>query len=83
MTIDLSKVPVEKRVVLSDDPVHVGRTASILISGRSLPAILTRLAKENMFFAVTPYKGRMFTIACKFNQADKLVEIVSQAERHK
>jgi len=25
----------------------------------------------------------MFTIACKFNQADKLVEIVSQAERHK
>ena len=83
MTIDLSKVPVEQRLVLSDDPIHAGRTASILISGRDLPAVLTRLAKADMFFAVTPYKGRMFTIACKFNQADKLVEIVSQAERHK
>lgn len=83
MTIDLSKVPVEQRLVLSDDPIHAGRTASILISGRVLPAVLTRLTKAEMFFAVTPYKGRMFTIACKFNQADKLVEIVSQAERHK
>ncbi len=83
MTINLSKVPVEQRLVLSDDPIHAGRTASILISGRVLPAVLTRLAKAEMFFAVTPYKGRMFTIACKFNQADKLVEIVSQAERHK
>jgi hypothetical protein len=83
MSINLSKVPVEQRVVLSDDPIHAGRTASILISGHSLPALLAKLAKANMFFAVTPYKGRMFTIACKFNQADKLVEIVSQAERHK
>jgi len=83
MSIDLSKVPVEKRVVLSDDPVHVGRTASILISGRVLPAILTRLAKENLFFAVTPYKGRMFTIACAFHHADLLVEIVSQVEKRK
>ncbi len=83
MTIDLSKVPVEQRLVLSDDPIHAGRSASILISGRVLPAVLARLVKANLFFAVTPYKGRMFTIACKFNQADKLVEIVSQAERHK
>jgi hypothetical protein len=83
MTIDLSKVPVEQRLVLSDDPIHAGRTVSILISGRVLPTVLTRLAKAEMFFAVTPYKGRMFTIACKFNQADKLVEIISQAERHK
>jgi hypothetical protein len=83
MAIDLSKVPVEQRIVLSDDPLQAGRTASILISGRVLPAILAKLARAEMFFAVTPYKGHMFTVACKFNQADKLVEIVSQAERHK
>lgn len=83
MTIDLSKVPVEQRLVLSDDPIHAGRTANILISGRVLATVLTRLAKADMFFAVTPYKGRMFTVACKFSQADKLVEIVSQAEHHK
>jgi hypothetical protein len=83
MSIDLSKVPVEQRLVLSDDPIHAGRTARILISGRVLPAVLAKLAKANLFFAVTPYKGRMFTVACKFNQTDKLVEIVSQAERHK
>ncbi len=83
MAIDLSKVPVEQRIVLSDEPIQAGRTASILISGRVLPAILSKLARAEMFFAVTPYKGRMFTVACKFNQADKLVEIVTQAERHK
>lgn len=83
MAIDLSKVPVEQRIVLSDEPLQAGRTASILISGRVLPDVLAKLARAKMFFAVTPYKGRMFTVACKFNQADKLVEIVSQAERHK
>jgi hypothetical protein len=83
MSINLSKVPVEQRLVLSDDPIHAGRTANILISGRVLPAILAKLAKAKMFFAVTPYKGRMFTIACKVNQAETLVEIVSRAEHHK
>lgn len=83
MSTDLSKVPIENRIVLSDDPIHAGRTASILISGRTLSEALARLAKANMFFAVTPYKGRMFTIACKINDADKLVEVIEKAEKHK
>ena len=83
MSNDLSKVPVEKRIVLSDEPVHAGRTASILISARSLPAVLAKLAKANMFFAVTPYPGGMFTVACKINQAHNLVEAVEQAEKRK
>ena len=83
MSTDLSKVPIENRIVLSDDPIHAGRTASILISGRILPDALARLAKANMFFAVTPYKGRMFTIACKINDADKLVEVIEKVEKHK
>ena len=83
MSAKLSKVPVEKRIVLSDEPIHAGRTASILISGRSLPAVLARLAKENLFFAVTPYPGRMFTVACKINQAHVLVEIIEQVEKSK
>jgi hypothetical protein len=83
MSTDLSKVPIENRIVLSDDPIHAGRTASILISGRILPEALASLAKANMFFAVTPYKGRMFTIACKINDADKLVEVIEKAEKQK
>jgi hypothetical protein len=83
MPTNLSNVPAEQRVALSDDPIHAGRTASILISARSLPAVLTKLATANMFFAVTPYGGGIFSIACKVNRAHILVEAVKQAEKRK
>jgi hypothetical protein len=81
MATDLSKIPVEKRITLSDDPVHVGRTASILTHPRFLPAILARLAKENLFFAVTPHPGKTVEITCKIDQAHLLAQIVEQAEK--
>ncbi len=83
MPADLSKVPVEKRVTLSDEPVHAGRTGSILVSSRVLPAILARLSRESMFFAVTPYPGSVVAVACKIDRVQTLVEAVAQAEKHK
>lgn len=81
MSGDLFNVPVEKRITLSDDPIHVGRTASILVSGKTLPDIITLLIGMNIFFAVTPYPGNFCSITCKMDQADKLVEAVSQVEK--
>ena len=83
MAADLSKIPVEKRITLSDDPVQVGRTASILINTRFLPAVLAKLARENLFFAVTPHSGGAVEITCKVNQAHTLGQIVQQAEKGK
>jgi|GEM_PF-2719957 len=83
MSGDLSKVPAEQRVALSDDPIHAGRTASILIAARSLPAVVAKLATANMFFAVTPYGGGIYSIACKVNRAHILVDAVKQAEKRK
>ena len=80
MSGDLFNVPVEKRITLSDDPIHVGRTASILVSGKTLPDIITLLIGMNIFFAVAPYPGNFCSISCKMDQADKLVEAVSQVE---
>lgn len=81
MSGDLFNVPVEKRITLSDDPIHVGRTASILVSGKTLTDILILLTSLNIFFAVTPYPGNFCSITCKMDQADKLVEAVSQVEK--
>lgn len=83
MAADLSKLPVEKRITLSDDPVHVGRSASILINTRFLPAVLAKLARENLFFAVTPHPGDTVEITCKVGQAHILGQIVQQVEKGK
>ena len=81
MSGDLFNVPVEKRITLSDDPIYVGRTASVLVSGKSLPDVLSLLTSMNIFFAVTPYPGNFCSITCKMDQADRLVEAVSQVEK--
>ena len=81
MASDLSKIPVEKRITLSDDPVYVGRTASILIHSHYLPGVLAKLAKENLFFAVTPHPGGMLEVTCKIERAETLAGIVAHVEK--
>ena len=83
MATDLSKLPVEKRITLSDDPVYAGRTASILTNTRYLPAVLAKLARENLFFAVTPHPGSTVEITCKIDRAHTLAQIVEQVEKGK
>ncbi len=83
MAIDLSKVPIERRIVISDEPVYAGRTASILVSHRDLHLVLAQLIRQGLFFSVTPYRGKMYTVACKFNQADHLVKAVGIAEKRR
>jgi hypothetical protein len=80
---NLSQIPVSNRIVLSDDPIHAGRTASLLVSSRILPQILAHLTKENIFFAVTPYKGGISGVACQIGNAHILAEAVEQAEKRK
>lgn len=80
---DLSKVPVFNRIVLSDEPVHTGRTASILVANRVLPRILTHLTKKNIFFAVKPYEGGSSGVACRIEDAHILADAVETAEKRK
>jgi hypothetical protein len=80
---DLSKVPVSNRIVLSDDPIYAGRSASILVANRFLPQVLAHLLKKNIFFAVTPYKGGVSGVACQMGNAHTLAEAVERAEKRK
>ena len=83
MAKNLSSVPVTQRIVISDEPIYSGRTASILISNRVLPQVLMRLARENLFFAVTPYQGGIVSVSCSIDKAHILADVVQQAERGK
>jgi hypothetical protein len=83
MAKNLSNVPVAQRIVISDEPIFSGRTASILISNRVLLQALMRLARENLFFAVTPYQGGIVSVSCPIDKAHTLADAVQQAEQGK
>ena len=83
MAKNLSNVPVAQRIVISDEPIFSGRTASILISNRVLPQVLMRLTRENLFFAVTPYQGGIVNVSCPIDKAHTLADIVQQTEQGK
>lgn len=83
MAKNLSNVPVVQRIVISDEPIFSGRTASILIPTRVLSQVLMRLARENLFFAVMPYQGGIVSISCPIDKAHTLADAVQQAEQRK